>query len=158
MDIGMLWFDNDHGADLNAKVKRAASYYQKKYGQSPNLCFVHPSMLSTNGNKPGSNSKPQNEAPNKTAGVELRTSNSLLPNHFWLGINHQEASPARWYFHFSIVRPQGFPPHSFMELLELFLGSYALSIGFHHLQMEKTEIWGAGCFSTRTPNFGTIFI
>ena len=42
MDIGMLWFDNDKNCDLDAKVERAATYYHKKYGQSPNLCFVHP--------------------------------------------------------------------------------------------------------------------
>ena len=90
MDVGMLWFDNDKSADLDVKVKRAASYYQKKYGQSPNLCFVHQSMLSTNGKKPRGTSKAKkNGKPSKTAGVELRTSKSLLPNHFWLGINHQ---------------------------------------------------------------------
>lgn len=81
MDIGMLWFDNDNGADLNTKVERAANYYQKKYGQSPNLCFVHPTMLSING------SKSKKRAARKTADVELRPSHSLLPNHFWLGIN-----------------------------------------------------------------------
>ena len=89
MDIGMLWFDNDNSADLDVKVKRAASYYQKKYGQSPNLCFVHPSMLPTNGKKSGSKAKAKNGKPRKSSGVELRTSQALLPNHFWLGINHQ---------------------------------------------------------------------
>lgn len=95
MDIGMLWFDNDKNANLDAKVKQAASYYQKKYGQSPNLCFVHPNMLSTNRKKPKGRPKPQNGGPRKTAGVELRTSQSLLPNHFWLGIHRQEAKPTQ---------------------------------------------------------------
>jgi len=94
MDVGMLWFDNDKSADLDSKVKRAANYYQKKYGQSPNLCFVHPSMLSINGKKPKGKAKTKNGKPRTTAGVELRESKSLLPNHFWLGVNHQEASPA----------------------------------------------------------------
>ncbi|MBM3146067.1 MAG: hypothetical protein FJ010_14075 [Chloroflexi bacterium] len=89
MDVGMLWFDNDKSADLDTKVKRAASYYQKKYGQFPNLCFVHPSMLAINGKKPKEESNPQNGKHHKTAGVELRASKSLLPNHFWLGVNHQ---------------------------------------------------------------------
>lgn len=84
MDIGMLWFDNDKSADLSVKVERAANYYQKKYGQFPNLCFVHPSMLSPNG------AKPSKRAARKTSDVELRTSQSLLPNHFWLGINSSE--------------------------------------------------------------------
>lgn len=79
MNIGMLWFDNDPKADLNAKVNRAAAYYRTKYGQAPNLCFVHPSMM-------------QNAAA-KPADIELRSSRSVMPNHFWLGIN-AGAAPA----------------------------------------------------------------
>ena len=45
MDIGMLWFDNDQNMDLQAKIERAARYYHDKYGQTPNLCFVHPGLL-----------------------------------------------------------------------------------------------------------------
>lgn len=92
MDIGMLWFDNDKNADLDTKVKRAASYYQKKYGQSPNLCFVHPSMLPKNGSKPKSKTQPKKRAARKTPDLELRASQSLLPNHFWLGISKQESN------------------------------------------------------------------
>ncbi|MBC8331641.1 MAG: hypothetical protein H8E28_06645 [Anaerolineae bacterium] len=77
MDIGMLWFDNDKNSELNTKVERAAAYYQRKYGQSPNICFVHPSMI------------PVSEKQRKAAVIELRTSQSLLPNHFWLGIYSQ---------------------------------------------------------------------
>ena len=52
MNIGMLWFDNDPKTDLNGKIERAAAYYRSKYGQSPNLCFVHPSMLADRVSKP----------------------------------------------------------------------------------------------------------
>ena len=45
MYTGMLWFDNDAKAELKLRVERAAEYYRRKYGQQPNLCFVHPSML-----------------------------------------------------------------------------------------------------------------
>ncbi len=76
MDIGMLWFDNDPKADLVAKIERAANYYKDKYGHSPNLCFVHPSMI--NGN------------PVKAKEVEVRTNGSVMPNHFWLGVNGKE--------------------------------------------------------------------
>lgn len=74
MDIGMLWFDNDTKTDLTGKIKRAVDYYQQKYGQTPNLCFVHPSMVPA--------------TPVVEVGVELRTTRSVLPNHFWLGVNH----------------------------------------------------------------------
>ena len=73
MNIGMLWFDNDAKTDLSAKIRRAASYYKEKYGQTPNLCFVHPSMVKA--------------TPSPEVGIELRTTRSVLPNHFWLGIN-----------------------------------------------------------------------
>ncbi len=85
MDIGMLWFDNDKQTDLELKVKRAVTYYQKKYGQKPNICFVNPCMVSTNGNGSQSNN---NKSTKKTSnGIEIRESQSMLPNHFWIGIN-----------------------------------------------------------------------
>jgi hypothetical protein len=73
MRTGMLWFDNDPKTDLPTKVSRAADYYQKKYGCTPNLCFVHPSML-----------KPEGA---KSNGIEMRASRQVLPNHLWLGVN-----------------------------------------------------------------------
>lgn len=76
MDIGMLWYDNDKNSDLKTKVTRAADYYRQKYGQTPNLCFVHPSMLVNTvwqGN-----------------GIELRTDQTVRPNHFWLGVQQNE--------------------------------------------------------------------
>ena len=45
MNVGMLWFDNDGKATLDAKIERAAVYYRSKYGKKPTLCFVHPSMI-----------------------------------------------------------------------------------------------------------------
>jgi hypothetical protein len=71
MREGMLWFDNSEQRELNAKIERAAQYYMSKYGVSPTLCFVHPTML-LNG-------------PASIEGMEIRATNSVLPNHFWLG-------------------------------------------------------------------------
>ena len=81
MDVGMLWFDNDKNTDIKAKVTRAAKYYQKKYGQNPTVCFVHPSMVKSAGNGLGKGKKL------KAGSIELRTSSSMLPNHFWIGVN-----------------------------------------------------------------------
>ena len=80
MNIGMLWFDNDTKTELTAKIDRAAHYYREKYGKKPNVCFVHPSMVKTE----------SIDDSNKTilrGDIELRTSKSVLPNHFWIGIN-----------------------------------------------------------------------
>lgn len=74
MNIGMLWFDNDPKADLYSKIARAADYYQKKYGQVPDLCFVHPTMV-----------KPDNVRSGK---IEVRTNRSVLPDHFWIGLHN----------------------------------------------------------------------
>jgi hypothetical protein len=94
MNIGMLWFDNDPKLNLDTKVERAVAYYRDKYGKTPTLCFVHPSMLPTatlaaknGGSKENgieSNSRTERYV---TAGVEVRSNRSVLPNHFWIGVN-----------------------------------------------------------------------
>ncbi len=93
MDIGMLWFDNDKGADFAVKVKRAVDYYKKKYGQIPNLCFVHPCMIPVNGNgNQPRKRKPKGNGSNlKNSGVEIRETQSMLPNHFWIGIRRRKS-------------------------------------------------------------------
>jgi hypothetical protein len=105
MKIGMLWFDNDPKADLKVKIERAASYYSKKYGQAPNLCFIHPSMVqvanangangngngATNGNGNG-NGAANGNGNGKPGNIEIRTNRSVLPNHFWIGIADSQAA------------------------------------------------------------------
>lgn len=74
MDIGMLWFDNDKRSDLKSKVSRAAVFYRDKYGKNPNICYVHPSMVKGEKVKAGD--------------IEVRSSVSVLPNHFWIGVQN----------------------------------------------------------------------
>ncbi|MGD2155299.1 MAG: hypothetical protein PVG14_06860 [Anaerolineales bacterium] len=88
MDVGMLWFDNDSKSDLPSKITRAASYYNKKYGVKPNLCYVNPKTVSNGHAKEGFK---QIEA--KSGGIELRTTELVLPNHFWIGINGKNNHP-----------------------------------------------------------------
>jgi hypothetical protein len=87
MNIGMLWFDNDPRASLDVKVERAAAYYRNKYGKTPTLCFVHPSML-PNGSKaaPQSDSAEKEKDGVQAGGLEVRSNRSVLPNHFWIGL------------------------------------------------------------------------
>lgn len=73
MNSGMLWFDNDKKTELPDKVIKAAAYYKKKYGQNPNLCFVHPSMLTKK--------SPKSEK------VTIKSSDVILPHHLWIGVN-----------------------------------------------------------------------
>jgi hypothetical protein len=84
MKIGMLWFDNDKQTDLTTKIESASIYYFQKYGKLPNICFVHPSMLPKRDNPPEN----QKEAASYKAGnVEVKSNQSVLPNHLWIGIN-----------------------------------------------------------------------
>jgi len=80
MNIGMLWFDNDTKTELPTRIERAAHYYHEKYGTKPNVCFVHPSMVKIE----ESDNQPKIIVRGE---IELRTSKSVLPNHFWIGIN-----------------------------------------------------------------------
>jgi hypothetical protein len=80
MNIGMLWFDNDPKTEINIKIERAAVYYREKYGKRPNVCFVNPSMIK-------SSIAPEPNQPILSGEIELRTSKSVLPNHFWIGVN-----------------------------------------------------------------------
>jgi hypothetical protein len=81
MKVGLLWFDNDGRRSLREKVERAAAYYHEKYGEKPNVCFVHPSMLEGNGDR----------GPVKADGVEIREGRSVLRNHFWIGVSQEWA-------------------------------------------------------------------
>jgi hypothetical protein len=82
MNTGMLWFDNDPKTALNAKIERAAAYYQKKYGRKPNLCLIHPNAL--NGEKP-ENGKTAGPVSNDS-GVTIRPYRPVLPGHLWIGV------------------------------------------------------------------------
>lgn len=88
MNIGMLWFDNDSKTGLTTKVERAVNYYRNKYGITPTLCFVHPSMLAISPTPPDSSPvEAQEEKVMKAAGVEIRSNRSVMPNHLWIGVN-----------------------------------------------------------------------
>ena len=86
MNIGMLWFDNDPKSAFNTKIQRAATYYHDKYGRTPNVCFVHPSMLSEE-NKSGDETQEKEISTLKSVALKVKTSPSVLPNHFWIGVN-----------------------------------------------------------------------
>jgi hypothetical protein len=76
MHTGMLWFDNSQTA-LTVKIQKAVDYYNKKYGRSPDLCLVHPSMLDDS-----EKSQRQLEI-NK---LTVRPYRPVLPGHIWIGI------------------------------------------------------------------------
>jgi hypothetical protein len=77
MKTGMLWFDNS-SRSLKEKVEAAVLYYQEKYGQAPTMCFVNPATLAGK------------EGPSN--GVEVRSAQTVMPDHFWIGVGKEGSS------------------------------------------------------------------
>ena len=70
---GLLWFDDSPNRAVTDKIERAVQRYQQKYGHHPDVCYVHPVHL-----KEGEVSLAE--------GVKVLPAKSVLPHHFWLGI------------------------------------------------------------------------
>lgn len=83
MNIGMLWFDNDSKSEITKKVNKAVLYYRNKYKKEPTLCFVNPKMMPVS-----CEGKPTKRI--RSGKLDIRCSPSILPNHFWIGINHKK--------------------------------------------------------------------
>ena len=83
MHTGMLWFDNSKAA-INVKVQAARTYYIKKYGRTPDLVLVHPSMM------------PADNDPVLIAlallSVTVRPYRPVMPGHIWIGIEDPPAT------------------------------------------------------------------
>lgn len=73
MHTGMLWFDNSPST-LITKIQRAVEYYQKKYGRTPDLCLVHPSLLE------------KDQGTITIDKLTVRPYRPVLPGHIWIGI------------------------------------------------------------------------
>jgi hypothetical protein len=71
MRTGMLWFDNDPKSTMAEKIRKAANYYERKYGSKPTLCFINPKNL---------------EANLAVEGIQITASSQVLQGHYWLGV------------------------------------------------------------------------
>jgi len=74
MKTGLLWYDDDPKHSLAQKIARAAARYRQKHGEVPDVCFVHPSALGENGKM------------SKVGPVSVTARPSVLPHHFWIGV------------------------------------------------------------------------
>ena len=70
MKIGLMWFDNSDQKCLSDKIREAAAFYFKKYGKVANCAWVNP--------------KESGESPEN---IECIKSNSILPFHYWIGVD-----------------------------------------------------------------------
>lgn len=80
MEVGLLWYD-DSKADFAAKVEDAAERYEEKFGRRPNRCYVN--LASLPGQGKGFS----------LDGIKVVTRPSILPNHFWVGMEGQKRPP-----------------------------------------------------------------
>ncbi len=71
MDIGLLWHDSS-GKELARKVNQAARRYRERFGEPPDVCYVHPAQL------------PDGDC--QVGDIRVRSSQRILPHHFWLGL------------------------------------------------------------------------
>lgn len=76
MHIGMLWFDETN-KPLTEKIKRAAQYYEKKYGRAPDTCLVYPNILT------------KDQKLEEIPGLTVRAYRAVLPGHLWIGISEE---------------------------------------------------------------------
>ncbi len=80
MHVGMLWYDNNPHMALKGKIEKAVAFYRQKYGQKPNLCLVHPSMIDQSYTGHG------RDHPEEIGGMTVRPYRPVLPGHLWIGI------------------------------------------------------------------------
>jgi hypothetical protein len=76
MDFGLLWYDGDPTRPLEEKVKQAATRYADKFGQHPDVCFVHPAEAGTSG---------IDIPTGETELIRVLGAPNCLRNHFYVG-------------------------------------------------------------------------
>ncbi|MEY4222439.1 MAG: hypothetical protein RL334_1081, partial [Chloroflexota bacterium] len=75
MDTGLLWFDNS-AQPRTEKVAAAAAHYERRFGERPNVCYMHPEMLDTSSAK--------------QCALQLRGATHVLRHHLWIGIESRQ--------------------------------------------------------------------
>jgi hypothetical protein len=78
MELGELFYIPDARLGMEERVLWAAKRYQKKYGQQPTLCMLHPSLLRAGQRRIGR--------------LRLEAKKSVLPNYLWIGVPAETAA------------------------------------------------------------------
>jgi len=72
MNTGRLWFDDDKKRTLDEKVRRALVYYARAENFQADTVWVNPATP---------------DVPETLAGLRVRTSRTVLPMHFFIGMS-----------------------------------------------------------------------
>jgi len=83
MKVGLLWLDAE--GELEEKVARAVRRYGEKFGEEATVCYVHPSVVEGSEGA-GERGSGGNGTGRKVGGVRVEGLGSVLPGHFWVGV------------------------------------------------------------------------
>lgn len=73
----LVWYDNDRKRPLAAKVQAAAERYVERFGTAPQLVLINPTQAG---------------AEDEIAGIPVRTTPLVLPNHLYIGAAEADES------------------------------------------------------------------
>ena len=77
----LVWYDNDRKRKLEEKVAQAAERYTERFGAAPEIVLLNPAQAGEI---------------ETVAGIPVRTTSLVLPNHVYIGADEQgeDATPA----------------------------------------------------------------
>ncbi len=75
----LVWYDSDRKRKLEEKVTQAAERYTERFGAAPEVVLLHPTQAGEE---------------EQIAGIPVRATPLVLPNHLYIGVEEQAASGA----------------------------------------------------------------
>ena len=73
----LVWYDNDRKRPLASKVQAAAERYTERFGIAPQLVLLNPTQAGSE---------------DEIAGLPVRTTPLVLPNHLYIGATEADES------------------------------------------------------------------
>jgi hypothetical protein len=68
----LVWYDNDRKRKLEEKVAQAAERYTERFGAAPQIVLLNPAQAGEI---------------ETVAGIPVRTTSLVLPNHVYIGVD-----------------------------------------------------------------------
>jgi hypothetical protein len=75
----LVWYDNDRKRKLAEKVAQAAERYTERFGAAPEIVLLNPAQAGDE---------------EVIAGIPVRTTAFVLPNHVYIGVDEQGENTA----------------------------------------------------------------
>src|SRR3954466_6316447 len=75
----LVWYDSDRKRKLAEKVAQAAERYTERFGAAPEIVLLNPTQAGDD---------------EEIAGIPVRATPLVLPNHVYIGVEEQEKTTA----------------------------------------------------------------